>query len=108
MFSDKRSLEYEVGVETFLKFGLKNASDSSFIFCPCIKLIEHQKLLERNKEMSDRIMQLENLIKLMCEGNNKSSKSTSGLSCKIEDNKEQDIEDGEVLEVVEESKIAKV
>ena len=37
MFADRRSAEYEEGVERFLQFGLKNGIQPNSMRCPCVK-----------------------------------------------------------------------
>ncbi|KAI5323815.1 hypothetical protein L3X38_032888 [Prunus dulcis] len=37
MYADRRSREYEVGVEGFLKFAIENSRNVNLIHCPCIK-----------------------------------------------------------------------
>ena len=43
MHADRRTLEFKIGVETFLKFALANASDKSKISCPCLKCCNHDE-----------------------------------------------------------------
>jgi hypothetical protein len=43
MEADRRSLEYEEGVEMFLRFAATNASDPNFFVVPLLKMWEHEK-----------------------------------------------------------------
>ena len=48
MFADRRSAEYEEGVERFLQFGLKNGIQPNSMRCPCVKCgnVVNQPILE--------------------------------------------------------------
>ena len=48
MFADRRSAEYEEGVERFLQFGFKNGIQPNSMRCPCVKCgnVVNQPILE--------------------------------------------------------------
>ncbi|XP_073120554.1 uncharacterized protein [Henckelia pumila] len=51
MRKDTLSLEYEIGIESFLQFAMSNANDPNAIPCPCARCDEHASFAEEPIDM---------------------------------------------------------